>query len=62
MTVPKHKLTHFELLRGVLVTADSRGRITLPFGEPSWIYRMVAYDDGTIVLTPVGPKDNGVQS
>lgn len=55
------KLSKLEQLQGVLVTSDSRGRITLPFGRPNWRYRMVAYDDGAIVLEPVGPKDEGAQ-
>jgi hypothetical protein len=52
------KLSKLEALQGVLVTADSRGRITLPFGRPNWRYRMVAYDDGAIVLEPLGPREN----
>lgn len=39
-----------------LVTVDSRGRITLPFGKPNWRYQLTENADGTFVLVPLGPR------
>lgn len=55
---PVKKLSKPEGQQGVLVTADSRGRITLPFGRPNWRYQVVTYDDGSMLLTPVGPRED----
>lgn len=52
------KTSKLEQLQGVLVTADDEGRITLPYGRPNWRYRAVVYDDGAIVLEPLGPKED----
>jgi hypothetical protein len=43
---------------GLLVEVDSRGRVTVPNGKPNWRYRVISYNDGTIVMEPLGPVIN----
>jgi bifunctional DNA-binding transcriptional regulator/antitoxin component of YhaV-PrlF toxin-antitoxin module len=54
VSLSKQKLEQLRTT-GLLVEVDSRGRVTVPNGKPNWRYRVISYNDGTIVMEPLGP-------